>query len=557
VETRAVEAAAAALLSGQVPDGRPWETGEAVTWIADALTRGDAAITAAKVRSAVEALNSGLLFEHTRLLGDTWRSRQDFDPTITRRHAQALIELSALDGAETVLKDGLARVSVPDAGAQARRERLEYEGLLGRIDKQRFVETGDLDALGRATERYLAQYHQPGLNQPERPYWHGINAVALLAREEREGVGRQGAIASGALAKNIYEEVAGKFASDRHDVWLAATACEASLARGDCDQAEFWLYRLLHHPRVRPFHVNSLRRQLQEIWQASPVGVGQSCADRLTGILTRHLMRTDSRFSLSTADLQKATQAMGGDTAGLEKNFSGESGFTVDTIKGMLAACRSIGCVTNTAGERLGTGFLVNGGALKEAFGTAPVFVTNAHVISSDVANAIRPDTARITFELESVDAGSPRFYSVADVLFTSPPGASGKPDGGLDVTVVRLAGLTSSFTPLATAGNLPLIDAKARAYVIGHPRGSGLQISLQDSLLLDIDDDEQLVHYRTPTDPGSSGSPVFNKDWQVIALHHSGSSKTPRLHGQGFYEANEGIALSSIKRRLNSTQST
>jgi V8-like Glu-specific endopeptidase len=84
----------------------------------------------------------------------------------------------------------------------------------------------------------------------------------------------------------------------------------------------------------------------------------------------------------------------------------------------------------------------------------------------------------------------------------------------------------------------LPLIDAKARAYVIGHPRGSGLQISLHDSLLLDIDDRERLVHYRTPTDPGSSGSPVFTRQWEVMAVHHSGSSKTRRLHGEGTYEA-------------------
>jgi V8-like Glu-specific endopeptidase len=74
----------------------------------------------------------------------------------------------------------------------------------------------------------------------------------------------------------------------------------------------------------------------------------------------------------------------------------------------------------------------------------------------------------------------------------------------------------------------------------------------LHDSVLLDIDDDERLVHYRTPTDPGSSGSPVFNVDWEVIAVHHGGSSETPRLRGDGRYEANEGIALSAVRRKLN-----
>ena len=92
-------------------------------------------------------------------------------------------------------------------------------------------------------------------------------------------------------------------------------------------------------------------------------------------------------------------------------------------------------------------------------------------------------------------------------------------------------------------------INARTRAYVIGHPKGSGLQISLHDSVLLDIDDEERRVHYRTPTEPGSSGSPVFNSEWQVIAVHHSGSSQTPRLHGSGTYEANEGISVKAVQK--------
>jgi len=44
----------------------------------------------------------------------------------------------------------------------------------------------------------------------------------------------------------------------------------------------------------------------------------------------------------------------------------------------------------------------------------------------------------------------------------------------------------------------------------------------------------------------------VFNMGWQVIALHHGGSRSTPRLRGSGVYEANEGIALSAVRRKLN-----
>ena len=57
-------------------------------------------------------------------------------------------------------------------------------------------------------------------------------------------------------------------------------------------------------------------------------------------------------------------------------------------------------------------------------------------------------------------------------------------------------------------------------------------------------------VHYRAPTEGGSSGSPVFNAlMWEVIALHHMGGKLgMPRLNGQvGTYSANEGISLGSI----------
>ncbi|MBO3273159.1 S1 family peptidase [Hymenobacter defluvii] len=59
--------------------------------------------------------------------------------------------------------------------------------------------------------------------------------------------------------------------------------------------------------------------------------------------------------------------------------------------------------------------------------------------------------------------------------------------------------------------------DAPQRIYIIGHPDGGTLSLSLQDNLLLDYQ--EPLIHYRTPTVGGSSGSPVFNQQWQLIGI--------------------------------------
>ncbi|BBD63609.1 hypothetical protein NIES2109_64840 (plasmid) [Nostoc sp. HK-01] len=54
------------------------------------------------------------------------------------------------------------------------------------------------------------------------------------------------------------------------------------------------------------------------------------------------------------------------------------------------------------------------------------------------------------------------------------------------------------------------------------------------------------VVQYVTSTLQGSSGSPVFNDAWDVVALHHAGGNilePTTQLH----YFRNEGILVENI----------
>jgi V8-like Glu-specific endopeptidase len=104
--------------------------------------------------------------------------------------------------------------------------------------------------------------------------------------------------------------------------------------------------------------------------------------------------------------------------------------------------------------------------------------------------------------------------------------------------------------TPLAK-GLPPKPFQHRRAYVIGHPGGSAQpQFSLQDNLLLDYDD--RVLHYRSPTEGGSSGSPVFDDEWRLIGLHHAGGTFMPQLNkAGGTYAANEGITIDAIRGAL------
>jgi hypothetical protein len=549
VKTGVVQAIEADLLNGELREALPTDLAAAVRRLADGIASREPPPPAA-VRKAVAALNGFRHFEHTKTIGEAWHATRGCDPTIQKHHAQALIELGAFEAADALLAEALAAANgSPDV--QFRVEAPEYRGLRGRVRKQRYVQTGDANLLAEATDEYLVQY------AGKRQYWHGINIVALRTEEERRGLDPRSGVPTSQLAADVLELALIDRARPGSDQWPLATASEACLAlhvatgASDwCDRAELWLHRFLSHPKANPFSVESYARQLREIWHGDATR-SQSCADGLSAIVERHVARTERRWSIDPAKVQQVREH----PEALEKNFSGEKTFTIATLKQMLDLCPSIGCVIDSTGARLGTGFLMTGATF--GFPDPVVFVTNAHVISDTWEGSIQAADASVTFEIESAAARRPIAHRVGGILFTSEPGEIGEqlPDlddlDKLDVTIVSLETLPAQAPPLRPAANVPLPSPRAKAFVVGHPASGALQFSLHDSVLLDVSDDERLMHYRTPTDPGSSGSPVFNVKWEVMALHHAGSPTTPRLHGKGEYEANEGITIRAIRRKL------
>ena len=54
-------------------------------------------------------------------------------------------------------------------------------------------------------------------------------------------------------------------------------------------------------------------------------------------------------------------------------------------------------------------------------------------------------------------------------------------------------------------------------------------------------------VQYMTDTNDGSSGSPVFNSDWEVVAIHHSGGWMTDPATNQQV-KRNQGTKIKCIR---------
>lgn len=152
-----------------------------------------------------------------------------------------------------------------------------------------------------------------------------------------------------------------------------------------------------------------------------------------------------------------------------------------------------------------GTGFMIS----------PRLLVTNNHVFEKP------EDTVASVAEFN--------FQSDADgQLLTSrtfgfAPGDFFLTDPTRDFTVVALqpdSGL-EEFGWIPLIGKIGKLMVGERVNIIQHPNGEPKQLAIRQNLV--VDELELFLHYKTDTAPGSSGSPVFNDQWELVALHHSG----------------------------------
>lgn len=183
---------------------------------------------------------------------------------------------------------------------------------------------------------------------------------------------------------------------------------------------------------------------------------------------------------------------------------------------------------------QMGTGFLCAPGLL----------LTNFHVLPSAEAAA----TARVEFDFVEDD-------TIAASTFTLDPHICYVHDdvAEKDYAIIGLGQRQSGPLDAAAFGWCPLSPASDKhalgefANIIQHPAGRAKEVVLQDNLIAARGD--FVLHYIADTEGGSSGSPVFNNHWQVIALHHWGEAFHSAI-GRGNFtpsQVNEGIRISQI----------
>ena len=429
-------------------------------------------------------------------------------PWVRRQWAQALLDQNRVAQALSALEVMGLEVEKRDPS-----EGSEVQGLIGRAYKQLYVNEGNPENLIKAIQAY-----RPYWKSREGDYsWHGINLAALLTRAQHNHVDPQTSEDPLQIAREIRDEIEG---SSTGSVWDYGTAIEASVALGDEKAALAWATKYVKHPGADAFELGSTLRQLKEVWrlEGSPLG------NKLLPVLEYALLDCQGG-SLKPTSLNLV------DSSGFEAVWGSDSYVLIKWMDTMYQRCAAIARVFNsTTGQPWGTGFLVRGDSLNPNWGQAPVFVTNAHVVSTDPADdaPLRPENAEAEFTRLP---GRPS-AKLNSLLFTSPRVR-------LDVTILRVQ--PPSGVSILTSDEFLTIPSQPtaqpqRIYVVGHPKGADLAVSLYDNSLVGYQGD--CVHYRSPTEGGSSGSPVFTREWKLVAIHHRAMEEL---------QLNEGVCIEPI----------
>lgn len=191
------------------------------------------------------------------------------------------------------------------------------------------------------------------------------------------------------------------------------------------------------------------------------------------------------------------------------------------------------------AGSGWATGFLVS----------PTLFLTNNHAIEHREFLA----SVRFEFNYQKGPDGYDRetdSYQAGDFFVTEPD---------LDYTLVRLRSKQVANDPSFGTGPVqpgqrwgfvplnprPIFRRGQNFNIVQHPAGRQKQIALQNNEIEKLY--TNVVLYETDTEPGSSGSPVFDNLWQLVALHHAGGEQTD----DGKFLNNEGIRVDRIIKDL------
>jgi len=296
-------------------------------------------------------------------------------------------------------------------------------------------------------------------------------------------------------------------------------------------------------PQMINFNGNAL-----DIWN-NVINEARKCSkvdDLINAVLIKYPDNPFLKTALNHSDIEYLLSPKLDEISSWEKisadtlevlTFRNDSLLPINFLEKGIIKSRSVAKVEIKKGlsDKVGTGFLFKIKGQSELF-----FMTNHHVISdkSDIG------FARIVFDYEEDIYGNSKASKSFNIDINGPWYTS--PVAELDVTIFKL--IHSEEIDQYGYIQLDKVTVQRNDFVniIQHPAGQFKKIALYHNIVTNTTD--RIVQYLTDTMHGSSGSPVFNSQWEVVALHHSGGvQKTNEPIITDSKYRNEGININKI----------
>jgi hypothetical protein len=279
---------------------------------------------------------------------------------------------------------------------------------------------------------------------------------------------------------------------------------------------------------------------------------------------TQQLVVAARQSNPGSEQLLAAAQALGlaASTPALERLVRDLPFVDIAQWRAKLGAIETQVCRVETP-SGCGTGFLV---------GPRTVF-TNYHVVEEVIKGAANPSLVVLRFDYKRGTDGTTlhpgtEFRLVAkDWLADSSPYSKADdvddptlipgPEE-LDYALLRVEGDPGQH---AVSANNAEPGAPVRGFIkvpsgavdlrpdgplliVQHPKGAPLKLAFDTQSITTVNGNRTRVRYRTNTEGGSSGSPAFDANWNLLALHHGGD---PDAKPASLAKWNQGIPIDTI----------
>lgn len=246
-----------------------------------------------------------------------------------------------------------------------------------------------------------------------------------------------------------------------------------------------------------------------------------------------------------TADATKRALEQAPTRALAEQLIDHNDLFQINWLELGLRVARS---VARIGGQGRGTGVMVS----------PLLFLTNYHVLQNPRAAAQSRAYFNDEVDVNGFDKQPVEFELLPEHFFFA--------DEELDFTLVALPADASTFGFCPLIADLGKIKEGEAVTIIQHPEGGKKHIAFRSNRVTEIL--KNFIRYETDTLGGSSGSPVFSDQWELVALHHLSQPVTDAegnplkrdhtpasastLDSEILWEVNEGVRASRILERVS-----